>query len=336
MKKYALGCLGSFLLVALVASLFMNLVMIASQGTSSTRIRASGDLYDPFEEIAVGGSGSSREQIAVIDIFGMIGYSQPGEAYESMVDDIVAKLKKAKEEKSIKAVIVRIDSPGGEVTASDVLYHHISLLDEVKPVIVYMDSVAASGGYYSAIGGRYLMANELTITGSIGVIMQTLQVRELIEKIGVRSITIKSGKLKDLLNPFRESTPEEIDLLQNMINETYGKFVGLVAEERDLDLELLKSEIADGRILTGLQALDAGLIDETGYFEDAIKKAAEIAGIPENAQVIKLDTPFNLGRFIRLLGKAPGARVEVDLGVSGVQLQPGRLYYMTPTFVRGM
>ncbi|MEM9444464.1 MAG: signal peptide peptidase SppA [Verrucomicrobiota bacterium] len=339
MKKYALGCIGSILIVALMGSLIVNLVLIVSKGATSSGMSASSGFLDPFEEVVVTGKGSSKEQIGLINVFGVIGYSQPGDVYDSMVDDIIAKIKKAKKDSSIKAVIVRIDSPGGEITASDVIYHHIKQLDEVKPVVIYMDSVAASGGYYSAIAGRYIMANELTITGSIGVIMQTLQFKELMDKIGVNGVTIKSGRLKDLLNPFRDATPEEIQLLQNMIDESYAKFVGLVAEERELAIDLLKSEIADGRILSGKQAQEVGLIDQTGYFEDAIKKTAEIAGISENSQVIRYETPFSFNRLIRIFGKAPshhGKKVELDLGLNGVQLQPGKLYYIAPTFVRGL
>ena len=152
-------------------------------------------------------------------------------------------------------------------------------------------TVGASGAYYAAMGSSYVMATDLTITGSIGVIMQSFTFAGLMDKVGVKSYTFKSGKYKDILNPMREPTPGETNLVQDLIMEVYDKFVGIVAKERKMDLDGLKSGLADGRILSGKQAKDAGFIDEVGYFDDAVGKAKALANIKE-AKVIRYIAPF--------------------------------------------
>ncbi|MEM9398789.1 MAG: signal peptide peptidase SppA [Verrucomicrobiota bacterium] len=339
MKKFSLGCLGALLLVVLIFSLFLNAVLVTSSAGEAA-LSVNNMQRNPFDEQVIAGSIGSDGRVAVIELFGVIGYSQPGDLYQNMVDEIIKKIKLVESDNATKAVIVRIDSPGGEVTASDVIYHHLAELDKIKPVIVYMDSVAASGGYYSAIAGRYLMANELTITGSIGVVLQSVNLEKLGDKIGISAVTIKSGKLKDLLNPFRPVTEEEETLLQNLIDESYSRFVGLVAQEREIDEEKLRSTIADGRILSGRQALESGLIDETGYFEDAIEKATELGGIDADSEVYIMNAPVSFGRVLKLLGsrasQTKDTKLRLELGGEGIPLKPGVLYYLTPTFISPM
>src|SRR4029079_15716845 len=134
----------------------------------------------------------------------------------------------------VKGVVLEIDSPGGEVTASDMIYNAVIKTRARKAVVVYMDSLAASGGYYVSCGGKYLMANETSITGSIGVIIQTLNYQQLFDKIGLASGVFKSGKFKDMLNGARPITPEERDYIQTFVMKTYDKFLGIVAKERNL------------------------------------------------------------------------------------------------------
>jgi len=326
MNKTSFGCLGLTLVVILGVSLFFNLVLLAVSAGDSLASN-SGAQY--FEKSFISGSGSS--EIAVVPMYGVISYGVPGDVMASMVDDTVAKLRQARNDRNIKAVILRIDSPGGEVTASDVIYHEVVKTDQVKPVIVYMDSVAASGGYYIAVGGRHLMANELTITGSIGVIIQTMNFEKLTDKVGVDVLTIKSGKMKDLLNPFRETKPEELEFIQDMIDETYDKFLGIVADERELDAEQLRETVADGRIVSGKTALDAGLIDATGYFEDAVEEALALAELDE-ARVISINPPFSLGRVFRLFGASAAAKhdVNIRIGPQTLDLEAGKFYYISP------
>jgi protease-4 len=150
------------------------------------------------------------------------------------------------------------------VTASDVIYNAVVKTRARKPVVVYMDSLAASGGYYVSCGGKYLMANETTITGSIGVIIQTLNYEQLFNKVGLAAVVFKSGKFKDLLNGARPMTQEEREFVQNFVMKTYDKFLGIVAKERNLPADGLRNSIADGRILSGKEALENKLIDGVG------------------------------------------------------------------------
>src|SRR5437879_7173138 len=170
-----------------------------------------------------------------------------------------------------------------------------------KPVVVYMDSLAASGGYYVSCGGKYLMANETTITGSIGVIIQTLNYEQLFNKIGLSSVVFKSGKFKDLLNGGRPLMPEEREFVQSFVMKTYDKFLGIVAKERNLPADGLRNSIADGRILSGREALENKLIDGVGQIEDAYAKAKQLSGAPE-AAVGRYAAPLSLVRVSRALG----------------------------------
>lgn len=327
MKKSSMGCFALFLVTALGISLVFNGILLVSSVDTSVSWMDSGT--GNFEKSYLSGSG--KDQVAVITLYGVISYGIAGEATESMVDDVVAKLQEARNDDRVKAVILRVDSPGGEVTASDVIYHEVVLTEEVKPVVVFMDSMAASGGYYAAVGGTHLMANELSITGSIGVILQTYNLTGLSEKIGLDVLTVKSGGMKDLLNPFRETTPEEVAFVQKLIDETYLRFLSVVSDERGLEAEALKTGVADGRILSGKRALAEGLIDSTGYFDDAIDKALELAGL-EEASVVRLDAPKTFSRLFNLLGSAMNrsGRVQVQVGPEALNLQAGKLYYISP------
>jgi protease-4 len=186
---------------------------------------------------------------------------------------------------AIKAIVVRVNSPGGGVVASDEIYR--ALLDFEKPVVIWMGDMAASGGYYISCGGDYVFAHPDTLTGSIGVISQFLNAEELMEKIGVDAVVITSGASKDTGSLFREMTEEEQALWKTIIDEVYEGFVEIVAQARDLPLEDVR-ELADGRVYTGRQALELGLVDEVGAPNDAIAKAAELGGIVGEPHVIEL------------------------------------------------
>src|SRR5438132_8868058 len=219
------------------------------------------------------GARATTDKIAVITMRGLISSSLPGNVTDSMVDDMRAALQQARDDSRVKAIVLEIDSPGGEVTASDEIYSAVVKTRARKPVVVYMDSLAASGGYYVSCGGNFLMANETTINGSIGVIIQTLNYEQLFNKIGLASVVFKSGKFKDILNGARPMTPEERELIQSFVMQTYDKFLGIVAKERSLPAEMLRNTIADGRILSGKEAFDDQLIDGLGELDDAFRKA---------------------------------------------------------------
>jgi len=329
MGKKVFGCLGVLLVVGLAFSIVLNVALIAdAAGKKGT----SGSGREDFQEMVLEGpTFRPSGKIAVIDLFGVISYGVYGQVHDTMVDDIVAKLKQAREDDEVKAVLLHIDSPGGEVMASDVLYHEVRKTAEEKPVVAYFDSVAASGAYYAAMGADTIVANELCITASIGVIMQTINVEQLAAKVGVSALTFKSGKMKDLLNPARTPTPEEMAYVQALIDETYAKFVGIVARERQLDEAQLRAELADGRIVSGKTAKAAGLVDETGYFEDAVEAAREAGGLDDQAQVVRLLAPFTFSAFLRTLSEAPkGPTLRIQLGPELPQMEAGKLYFLSP------
>ncbi len=247
-----------------------------------------------------------------------------------MVEDMRLALQQARDDDHVRAIVLEIDSPGGEVTASDVIYNWVVKTRAKKPVVVYMDSLAASGGYYVACGGKYLMANETTITGSIGVIIQTLNYEQLFNKVGLSSVVFKSGKFKDMLSGTRPVTPEEREYIQSFVMKTYEKFLGIVARERNLPADGLRNSIADGRILSGKDALDNKLIDGVGQIEDAFTKAKELGRAP-GATIVKYGPPFSFGRFLRAFGTANN-KIELTLPKQLMpQLETGRAYFL-PSF----
>ena len=182
------------------------------------------------------------------------------------------------EEERVKAIVVRIDSPGGAVGSSQELFQELRRLDRSKPVVVSMGNVAASGGYYAALGGRYIFANPGTLTGSIGVIMKVANVSRLLDKLGIEATVVKSGRYKDIGSPTRAMTDEERALIQRTLADVHHQFIEDVAEARHLDVAKVKA-LADGRIFTGREAKGLGLVDELGPFDAAVAKAAELAGI---------------------------------------------------------
>lgn len=328
MRKPFLWISIVFLVLALMASLFMNLIFGSVLITEWTGMPLPHEKL--FEEKWVQGDAHSKKKVALVTLKGVISLAEPGFVGESMVDDVIEQLKQAERDSRIAAVIVWIDSPGGEVTASDLLFHQIQKLDQKKPVIAYLNSVAASGGYYAAVGARYIMAHELCMTASIGVLLQTINYEKLSNIIGVQTLTFKSGKMKDLLNPSRPPTEEEKAYVQDMIMETYDQFVGIVAERRKLDEAKLRQGIADGRVLSGKKALAEGLVDANGYLNDAFNKACELAQIDSNSALIRYEAPLHFGKFLRIFGKAgTEPKVQVKLGPDSVHLEAGKLYYIS-------
>ena len=322
-----LGCLSIFLFVALCASLFVNLVLMATAFQRLSGIREPEPIPRFREILLQRGARATTDKIAVITMRGLISSSLPGTVTDSMVDDMRAALQQARDDSRVKGIVLEIDSPGGEVTASDAIYSALVKVRARKPVVVYMDSLAASGGYYVSCGGKFLMANETTITGSIGVIIQTLNYEQLFNKVGLASVVFKSGKFKDMLNGARPITLEERELVQSFIMKTYDKFLGIVAKERNLPADLLRNTIADGRILSGKDAFEHKLIDGLGELEDAFGKAKELGNVPD-AKVVKYGPPFSLSRFFRIFGETD-SKIELQLPKQLVpQLESGRAYFL--------
>ena len=228
---------------------------------------------------------SVGEKIAVVKIEGVILDSK----------DIIEELREHRENKSVKAIMLRIDSPGGAVAPSQEIYTEVlNIRDEgKKKIVTSMGSVAASGGYYIASASDRIVANPGSVTGSIGVILELANVSGLMKKVGVESVVIKSGKFKDVGSLFRTMTAEERELLQGVIDDTYDQFVDAVAAGRGINKEDLLP-IADGRVFTGRQAKKLGLVDDLGSMQDAIKITADIAGIKGEPDIIQKKKKFSV------------------------------------------
>ncbi len=230
-----------------------------------------------------------RDKVALIDVSGVIlnahGSSLLGSG-DNPVTLFREKLDAAADDLHVKAVVLRINSPGGAVTASDIMYRDLLHFRHAtgKPVVACMMDVAASGAYYLAMGCDRVYAHPTTVTGSIGVIMSLYNASGLFSKLGVSSEPIKSGPNKDIGNPGRPMTPEERQILQGVVNSFYDQFVHVVAEGRHLPDAQVRP-LADGRVYTGLEAKRLGLVDEVGYLEDALAEARTLASIKDAAVV---------------------------------------------------
>jgi protease-4 len=246
-----------------VAAILITVVFVLVLGGSDERT-----------EVVTSGSG---DKIAVVDIKGVITSSE----------EVIRQLKKYRGMSSVKAILLRIDSPGGGVVASQEMYEEVrKTRDAGTPVVVSMGSLAASGGYYVACGASRIVANRGTLTGSIGVIAEFLQLQELLGKIGVDVKTIKSGKLKDSGTQTRKMTEEEQKYFQALMDDVHRQFIGVVQRERHLSGAATRA-LADGRVYTGEQAVPLGLVDTLGTYEDAVSIAAVMAGIDGEPAIVK-------------------------------------------------
>ncbi len=319
--------------------------LLSSLGQALDSFAAPTDLYTE----TVVREGDFEQRIAVVPVTGMITSYGLGPE-QNMVTRIRKQLDLAALDQRIKAVVLQIDSPGGEVLASDEIHNAIVAFqkDTGKPVIAAMGGLAASGGYYVAAPCRLIVANKLTITGSIGVIMQAMNFHGLMNKVGVQMDTYKSGDNKDMLSPFNppeDTTDEQRQILDEFIQSTYSQFKTIIkngrSKEGDRDTKLAKAlaedweDYADGRILTGAQALELGMVDKLGNLDTAIQLAEDVTAIPkDSARVVRHDPPVDVLGFLRLFGRdstpPAGGTVKLDLGFNPAALRPGVPYYLAP------
>lgn len=215
------------------------------------------------------------DKIGILEMRGVIVDAQP----------LIEQISDFLDSDNIKAVVLRIDSPGGGVGPSQEIHAELKRLAETKPLVVSMGSVAASGGYYVAVAAEHIFANPGTITGSIGVIMSFPDYQQLMDKVGIKTEVVKSGQFKDIGSSTRDFSASDRQLLQEMINDVHAQFVQAISEGRNMPIDRLQPFV-DGRIFTGKQALSAGLIDELGTFKDAISYAAKAAGIGEDPDLV--------------------------------------------------
>ncbi len=270
---------GIFIGLVVIALVFVGISFLVL----AVSVTATGDRN--FEYVT---SGSGNEKIAVVELDFTILDSK----------SIVRQFKKYREDKSIKAIVLRVNSPGGGVAASQEMYEEVKKTrDSGKPVIVSFGSIAASGGYYVACGGSLIVSNPGTLTGSIGVIATFPNWKELGEKIGVKQTVVKSGKLKDSGNPFRDMNSDDLEYFQEIIDNSYEQFLEVVSTERKIDREELR-KIANGRVYTGKQAKELKLVDSLGTYEDAIRIAGQIAKINGEPSIVREKSRRNFFEYL--------------------------------------
>ena len=231
-------------------------------------------------------SGGTGPAVALIRVNGVIvsGRSSPFDTASAASDNIIDEINQAKNDPSVRAIVLMVNSPGGSVIGSDVIYR--ALKDAGKPVVVMMGETAASGGFYISMAGQWIVANPNTLTGSIGVISEFPNASGLLQKVGVDFVVVTSGPRKDIGSPYREMTADERAYWQSIVDETYQGFVAIVAEGRHKTVDEIKP-LADGGVYTGRQALKLGLVDQLGYDDDAIAKAAELGGITGKPRIVE-------------------------------------------------
>lgn len=290
----------------------------------------------PLEEHTVAGEGDAK--ILLVEISGPITSEQErgvlgrlgGE--QSAVDRVESELKQAAEDDDVRALILRINSPGGTVTASDTVYHSVTRFERERgvPVIAYLMDLATSGGYYVALSGDEIIAHPTAVTGSIGVIFTGVSLEGLLEKLGIANQTVKTGAKKDIGSPLRRMTAEERELLEELLAEMQARFVGLVRERRPaLDDETAR-RVTDGRVLSANQALQAKLIDRIGYLDDAIEAAKRRAGL-EEAKVVMYRRGNEFAETVYSRAGIPAPQVNlVHLELGALGRTPRFLYLWAP------
>ena len=299
------GCListGIFIIICIFGFIglifFIGIVAAAIEDNPAFKT-STGDFTTEF----ISGNASADNCIAVIDVKGTI--TSEGEAFgESIANSksIVKLIRAAKDDENVKAIIIDLDTPGGEVTASDEIYHELKFCG--KPVVAMMNSMAASGGYYVACGANKIVANKFTMTGSIGVIISSVDVSALLDWAKVKPEFYTSGKMKTMLNPAKPTTEEESKVIQALVMDAYKEFAGIVSEARNIPLEkITEGELGDGRVFDGEQALANGLVDQIGYFTTAEDTALELAGLTrDNCRIERYKNNASLADLLGLFG----------------------------------
>jgi protease-4 len=331
-----LGCLLSGILATVGAGIVAALVLWSTFSGATRSVlsglgAAAGDEVRVVEEVISGAGLDTEHKVVVIDVKGII--MSEGAFDMAGSRRIAYELAAARRDPHAVAVILDMDTPGGEVTASDEIHREVRLCTKANlPVVTCMRSLGASGGYFIAAGSDWIIANRLTITGSVGVIISTTNYTGLFTKIGLEAEVFKSGQMKDMLRGSRERTDMERAYVQGLVDATFREFATVVANGRtryDTAEDVIGSEFGDGRILTGADALKLGLVDQIGYFEDAVDKAKELAKTPA-AKVVRYRRP------LRLTDLLLGLRAESRLGLRSLlpaevaAIQPGRLYFLMP------
>ena len=289
----------------------------------------------PLEERVVGGSG--RKKILLMDISGVISSDERSDALglrtsESTVARVQAELQMAAGDDNVAAIVLRINSPGGTVTGSDIIYDSLLRFKAAYdvPILVQMLDVAASGGYYAALAGDEIVASPTTVTGSIGVIFTSISLEGLMDKVGVRNQTVASGKMKDIGSPLRTMTPAERQVLESLIGDLQQRFVSLVRERRPHLTDQMNADMVDGRVFSAQQALAGGLVDNIGYLDGTIERAKLLAGLRE-ATVVRYRRSDESGETIYSRASVGPPQVNLlNLNFESMPHTPNVLYLWSP------
>jgi len=289
----------------------------------------------PLEEHVVSGSG--RKKILLMDISGVISSDERSDTLglrttESTVARVEAELGQAADDDDIVAIVLRINSPGGTVTGSDIIYDRLMRFkaEYNVPILVQMMDVTASGGYYTALAADEIVACPTTVTGSIGVIFTSVSVEGLLDKIGVRNQTVMSGKMKDIGSPLKTMTPEEQKVLDSLVSDMFQRFVGLVRERRVNLTDEMTAEMVDGRVFSAQQALAGGLVDDIDYLDGTIERAKHRAGVRE-ATVIRYRRPDESAETLYSRAALGSPQVNLfNISLESLPHTPSFLYLWAP------
>jgi protease-4 len=286
------------------------------------------------EHVVKPGQGWFPKKVAIIEVEGMLANTKTGglfQATENSVSLFVQELHKAEQDPDVRAVVLRVNSPGGTVTAADTMYEEIQRFKQRchKPVVASTQELAASGAYYVSCAADRIVAHPTSIVGSIGVIFEAFNFQGTLNKLGIVSDPIKSGPLKDMASPFRDRTAEETAVMQQMVDEYFHRFVGVVEANRHIQDAATLKLVTDGRVFTGRRAVELGLADRTGLLEDAIQLAATLAHVP-GAQAIIYKRPYGYTGSIYADAQVPRPQSSVlQLNVPALQeTLPAGFYYL--------
>lgn len=327
---FALGFIAFCFIIFGAVAIFTAVIV----GAFSEIKEKSSSEFESYERKFISGNKSSRNTILVVPVNGVIAAGEDSSPFGSSMasaDKICQNLKMAQKDKSVKAVIMQINSPGGEVVASDQIHHAIKeVRNSGKPVVAVIGTMGASGGYYIACASDKIIAHRLSITGSIGVIIQNFKYYDLLKKIGVKSDTYTSCKFKDILSGARPEKPGERAIIQNHIDKVYKAFIQIVADGRPqlTYKQLENSIITDGRIFLGSEALKLKLIDQLGFFDDAVKAAAKLSKL-KDYRVVAYKKKFSLAALFNAKAGVQSANINVKLlGKDKSMIEAGKFYYM--------
>ena len=325
-------------------TLGLILSCIAGCGAPSFLVTPVANSNKLNEEQVSGGQGWSPAKVAIIPIDGMIANARTGglfQATENSMSLFTQELNKAQDDPSVKAVVLRINSPGGTVSASDAMYQLVKRFKAKtgKIVVASAQEMDASGAYYVSCAADKIMAQPTSLVGSIGVVFETMEFAGALDKLGINADAIKSGSLKDMGSPFRAAKPEERAVMQGMVEEYFTRFIGIVSSNRHVT-EQPTADLTDyeragyagtysGRVFSGERARELGLVDETGLLEDAIELAKKMAHVP-NASVVIYSRPYGYGGSIYASNQMPAPKADtMRLELPGAsEFLPAGFYYL--------